>query len=162
MRREEVPHSLNSLRRSGSGRTYPFQPNFTLFSYICTRKKKTPIKMFSKSVIKSSRVLARGFASSARAERKVAVLGAAGMSDLPLRSFAILMISILFPSNLCMDHQKQMLMRYRWYWSTHVIVAQDRPPRYWFIFVRCSRCSRYRCRYQPRQHQLCRQGFREG
>jgi len=40
--------------------------------------------MFSKSVIRSSRVLARGFASSARAERKVAVLGAAGGIGQPM------------------------------------------------------------------------------
>lgn len=36
--------------------------------------------MFSRSAAQSTRVIARGFASSARAERKVAVLGAAGQS----------------------------------------------------------------------------------
>ena len=38
-------------------------------------------KMFARSVTRSTGLLARGFASSARAERKVAVLGAAGMSS---------------------------------------------------------------------------------
>lgn len=40
--------------------------------------------MLSRSVARSSSILARGFASSARAERKVAVLGAAGGIGQPM------------------------------------------------------------------------------
>lgn len=52
-------------------------PSLTFSNPLILNKKI--IEMFSKSVVRSSRVLARGFASSARAERNVAVLGAAGM-----------------------------------------------------------------------------------
>ena len=74
--------------------------------------------MLTHSAIRTASFLARrGFSSSVRAERKVAVLGAAGKSSALIRKpffGPTLQLKALIVDS-CL----------RWYWSTHVPATQD-------------------------------------
>lgn len=74
------PSPAEVISPAGDSRT--LRDTFTSITSLIPLAFKHPqkdiISMFARSVARSSRTLTRGFASSARAERKVAVLGAAG------------------------------------------------------------------------------------